>query len=46
MYLFSVRQPLLNKLHCPSRHFLLDGVQAGVGMASMEGHYHKTLKTC
>ena len=45
-HLFSMGQPLLNELHCLSRHFLLDGIQARVGMASMEGHYNKTLKTC
>lgn len=46
IYLFPMGQPLLNELHCLSRHFLLDSVQAGVGVASMEGHHHKTLKTC
>ena len=45
-HLFSVRQPLLNELHCLSCHFLLNSIQTGVGMASMEGHHHKTLKTC
>ena len=45
-HLFSMRQPLLNELNCLSCHFLLDGVQAGVGVASMKGHHHKSLKTC
>ena len=46
MYLFPMGQPLLNELHCLSCHFLFDGIQAGVGVTSMEGHYNKTLKTC